>query len=384
MRKVAIVATAILAGTGVAVTLRVADEAARPATAAEKPAPAPTPPGVPVTAGVVAAADVPIFLSAIGTVQAYNTVTIKSRVDGQVMAVHFTEGQEVKAGDPLVQIDPRSYQVTLEQVRAAKAKDEALLLSAEADLTRSSQLIGSGYRTVQAYDQQRAVVGQLQAAIKGGEALINMAQLNLGYADIRAPIAGRLGARLVDAGNLVRATDASGLVTITQVKPIYVNFTVAQTHLDAIREENAKEPLIVRAFSGTGNRLLAEGKLTMIDNVIEQASGTIRLKATFTNDDERLWPGSFVNVRLVLSTRMAAPTVPSQTVQQGATGHYVYVIKADNTVERRTVEVAAIQDGVAVLAKGLAAGEKIVIEGQYRLTNGARVKISGPSPGASS
>jgi len=351
-------------------------QGASPAAAPHTPAPPPAATGVPVIAGTVQAADMPVFLNAIGTVQAYNMVTVKSRVDGQVMQTQFTEGQEVKAGAPLFQIDPRPYQALLDQALAAKEKDEAQMASAKSDLDRSGALVGQGYRAVQTYDQQKASVQQLQAAIKGDEAQINTARLNLGYTEIRAPIEGRLGARLVDAGNLVRASDAAGLVTITQVKPIFVNFTVAQDNLDKIRGEQAKTPLVVRAFSGDNKTQLAEGKLTLIDNAIDQATGTIRLKATFANADERLWPGEFVNVRLILSTRPGVATVPAQTVQDGPTGQYAYVIKGDDTVERRPVEVATVQDGMAVIAKGLQPGERVVVEGQYRLTNGGRVKIA--------
>jgi multidrug efflux system membrane fusion protein len=310
-------------------------------------------------------------------------VTIKSRVDGQIVEVAFTEGQEVPAGTPLLKIDPRPYEAALDQALSLKEKDEASLVSAKADMERSAALIAPGYRAVQTYDQQKAAVAQLQAAIKGDEAQIATAKLNLGYTDIRTPIEGRLGARLVDVGNLVRATDAAGLVTITQLRPIFVTFTVPQDNLDRIRQAQAKGPLVVRAFGGDNKEQLAEGKLTLIDNAIDQATGTIRLKATFTNQDERLWPGAFVNVRLILQTRQGVPTVPAQTVQDGPTGRYAYVIKDDNTVERRPVEVAAIQDGIAVITKGLSLGDKVVVEGQYRLTQGARVRVSTPSAGAS-
>jgi multidrug efflux system membrane fusion protein len=380
MRKGAVAAFAALAISVAAAWLFEPLAPTAPAGAAEPPPS--VGPGVPVTAGTVAVADVPVFLNAIGAVQAFNMVTIKSRVDGQIMQVAFTEGQTVKAGAALLQIDPRPFQAALEQAQAAKQKDEAQLASAQSDLTRSGTLVGSGYRAVQTYDQQKAAVGQLQAAIRGDEAQINTARLNLGYADIRSPIDGRLGARLVDSGNMVRASDATGLVTITQLKPIFVSFTLAQDNIDDIREHQAKAPLVVRAYSGDGKTLLGEGKLTLIDNVIDQTTGTIRLKATFANDDERLWPGRFVNVRVVLRVRKEVPTVPAQTVQDGPTGHYAYVIKSDDTVERREVEVAAVQDGIAVVTKGLAPGDKVVVEGQYRLTQGARVRIAAPPAAA--
>src|SRR5271169_101814 len=336
-------------------------------------------PSIPVTAGTVVAKDVPVFLNGIGTVQAYNMVTVKTRVDGQIVKVDFKEGQEVKEGDPLFQIDPRPYQASLEQAQAAKQKDEAQLAGAKLDLERYSKLLGTGYQTRQSYDQQTAMVAQLQAAIKGDQAQIDNAELNLGYADIQSPIDGRLGARLVDKGNLVHANDNTPLVMITEVKPIFVSFTLPQDDFDDLREGQNKEPLGVYAYSGDGKKQLAEGKLTLIDNAIDQATGTIHLKARFDNEDERLWPGEFVSLRVVLSTRRDVATVPSQTVQDGPDGHYAYVIKPDNTVERRAVEVASIQDGIAVVTKGLAAGERVVVDGQYRLTNGARVNPQAPS-----
>ncbi|HTV44888.1 MAG TPA: efflux RND transporter periplasmic adaptor subunit [Stellaceae bacterium] len=339
----------------------------------------PPAPGVPVTAGVVRAADVPVLLNGIGTVQAYNMVAVKSRVDGQIVKVDFKEGQEVKQGDPLFQIDPRPYQAALEQAQAAKQKDEAQLAGAKLDLERYSKLLGTGYQTRQSYDQQTALVGQLEAAIKGDEAQIDTAQLNLGYADIRAPIDGRLGARLVDIGNLVRATDNTTLVTIDEIKPIFVSFTLPQETLDQIRESQQKGPLVVRAYSGENKALLSQGKLTLIDNTIDQATGTIHLKARFDNEDERLWPGEFVNVGVILRMRRDVPTVPAQTVDEGPDGRFVYVIKPDDTVERRAVEVAATQDGVAVVTKGLKPGERIVVTGQFRLINGSRVKVM-PAP----
>jgi multidrug efflux system membrane fusion protein len=340
--------------------------------------------GIPVTAGTVAAQDVPVFLHGIGTVQAYNSVAVKSRVDGQIVKIDFKEGQEVQQGDPLIQIDPRPYQAQLEQAQATKQKDEAQLAGAKLDLARYEKLLGTGYQTRQSYDNQTALVAQLQAAIKGDEAQISTAKLNLSYADIRSPIDGRLGAKLVDIGNLVHASDNTPLVTITEVKPIFVSFTLPQETLDDVRENSKKAPLVVYAYSGDGKKQLAEGKLTLIDNAIDQATGTIHLKARFDNDEERLWPGEFVSLRVVLSTRHNVATVPAQTVQSGPNGHYAYTIKPDNTVERRAVEVASIQDGIAVVTKGLTPGERVVVDGQYRLTDGARVNpaASSNSPGA--
>ena len=346
-----------------------------PQAAAQGPAP-----GIPVTAGTVAVEDVPVFLHGIGTVQAYNSVAIKSRVDGQIVQVAFKEGQNVKEGDLLFQIDPRGYQAALEQAQAAKQKDEANLVGAQADLERYEKLLTPGWQTRQSYDQQKAQVAQLQAAIKGDEAQINTAKINLGYTDIRSPIDGRLGARLVDKGNIVHANDNTALVMITELKPIFVSFTLPQETLDDVHEQNKQAPLLVRAYNGDGKKQLADGKLTLIDNMIDQSTGTIHLKARFDNDDERLWPGEFVSLRVILSTRRGVATVPQQTVQQGPNGHYAYVIKPDNTVERRAVEVASIQDGTAVITKGLAANERVVVDGQFRLTEGARVNPTTAAP----
>ena len=377
MIRRAVGGAAFLAVVVMVVIWRLSSGTEAPNAAAQTPAP-----GIPVTAGTVAAQNVPVFLQGIGTVQAYNMVAVKSRVDGQIVKVDFKEGQDIKAGDSLFQIDPRPFQAALEQAQAAKQKDEAQLTGAQLDLDRYEKLIGSGWQTRQSYDQQKAQVGQLQAAIKGDEAQINTAKLNLSYSDIRSPIDGRLGARLVDKGNLVHANDNTALVTISEVKPIFVSFTLPQETLDDIRENQNKAPLVVLAYNGDGTKQLAEGKLTMIDNAVDQATGTIRLKARFDNDEERLWPGAFVSARVILSVRKDVATVPSQTVQQGPNGHYAYVIKPDDTVERRAVDVASIQDGIAVITKGLSSGERVVVDGQYRLTNGARVKISAPQTGA--
>jgi len=347
-------------------------------------APPPAVPGIPVTGGVVEAKDVPVFVNGIGTVQAFNMVQIKSRVDGQLVAVNFTEGQEVRAGDQLVQIDPRSYKAALDQATANLEKDQANLANAQLNLNRDAQIIKNNLAvSQQQYDTDKTAVAMSQGSVDSDKAQVELARVNLDYTSITAPIDGRLGARLVDVGNIVHASDPNPLVTITQLKPIFVSFTLAQENLDAIRDAKAKGPLEVKAFSGDNNRELSTGRLTLVDNAIDQSTGTIHLKATFANDDERLWPGEFVNLRLILSIRKDAPTVPQQTVQVGPNGYYVYVIKADNTVERRPVDVASMQDGMAVIEKGLAPGEKVVVDGQYRLTDGARVRLTNPQPGAS-
>jgi len=338
------------------------------------------PPGIPVAVGIARKKDMPVYVRGIGTVQAYKMVTIKSRVDGQIMKVAFEEGQEVKAGDALFQIDPRPFQAALDQATASKQRSEAQLIGAEADLERYGKLIGSGYQSRQSFDQQKAIADALKGAIAGDQAAIDTAKLNLGYADIRAPIDGRTGSRQVDPGNLVQVSQNTALVTITQIRPIFVNFTVPQDQTDRIRTNQASAPLEVIAYSSDEKTELGRGKLTLIENQIDAATGTLRLKGTFANADERLWPGEFVNVRLVLSTRKDAVTVTQRAVMQGASDSFVYVVQADNTVERRTVAVAAVQDGVAVIEKGLDTGDKVVVDGQYRLTNGARIRIDTPKP----
>ncbi|HUC69458.1 MAG TPA: efflux RND transporter periplasmic adaptor subunit [Stellaceae bacterium] len=379
MRKslVAIAAGAAFVAGGVGLWL--SDGGPAPGAVAQAPA---GPPPVPVTVGMVTAKDLPLTLSGIGTVQAYNSVIIKSRVDGQIVGVDFTEGQEVEAGALLFQIDPRPYAAALALAQATKAKDEAQLASAQADLGRYSKLLAQGYQTPQSYDQQKALVGQLKASIAGDEAQIDTAKINLGYTEIRAPISGRLGARRIDIGNLVHATDNTALVTIAQVRPIFVSFTLPQQSFDDIRRQQAKAPLVVDAMSSENDQQLAQGKLTLIDNDIDTTTGTIHLKAQFANEDERLWPGEFVNVRVGLGVRPGVPTVPAETVQQGPDGYIVYVVKPGNTVERRDVQVAAIENGFAAVTKGLQPGERVVVSGQYRLTNGSRIAPSAPDQSA--
>jgi multidrug efflux system membrane fusion protein len=337
------------------------------------------PAGIPVTVAVAEAKDVPVYIRGLGTVQAYKTVSVKTRVDGQIVKVDFHEGEDVKEGDLLFQIDPRPYQAALDRAAAAKQRDEAQLEGAQLDLERYGKLIGSGYQSRQSYDQQKATVDGLKAAISGDQAAIDTAKLNLVYAEVRAPIDGRTGQRLVDLGNLVQTSQNTTLVSITQIKPIFVNFTVPQYANHNLRKTQAKEALTAYAYSADDTYKLAEGKVTLVDNQIDTATGTLRLKATYENKDEQLWPGQFVSVRLQLATRKDAITVPQRAVMQGANGPYGYIVKADNTVERRQFEVAANQDGIAVITKGVALGEKVVADGQYRLTDGARVRVDKPT-----
>ena len=335
---------------------------------------------IPVTQGKVVAKDMPIFVSGIGTVQAFNTVTIKSRVDGQITQVNFTEGQEVKTGDPLFQIDPRPYQASLEQAQANLQKDQSQLKGAQLDLDRFAKLVVPGFQTRQSYDDQKATVGQLEGATKADQALIDSSQLNLDYADIRSPIAGRTGARQVDLGNFVQASQATNLVTVTQMKPIFVTFTIPQETLDEIKTNQANGQLTVTAYASDDKTVLAQGKLTLINNQVDTTTGTVQLKATFDNNDERLWPGEFVNTRVIVSVRKDALTVPATTIMQGPNGAYAYTIKPDNTVQRQDVQVAATQDGLAVIEKGLSNNDTVVVSGQYRLTKGSKVKSDQQPP----
>src|SRR5215471_301627 len=336
------------------------------------------PPPIPVTFGEATTEPVPVLVAGLGTVQDYKNVAVKTRVDGQITDVFFTEGQDVKAGDLLFQIDPRPFQAALAQAQANKRKDEAQLEAAQLVLNRYAKLLASRTQTQEVYDNQKATVGQLQAAVAADQATTDMAKLNLDYAQIRSPIDGRTGARLVDPGNIVQASQNTPLVTIAQIKPVFVSFTVPQEFVDQIRQNEAKQQLDVIAYASDDKTQLSEGKLTLIDNLIDVATGTVRLKATFGNADERLWPGEFVNARLILSTRQDAVTVPAQTVLQGPDGAYVYAIKPDETVERRSVVVAATQDGRAVIQEGLNAGDRVVVDGQYRLTDGAKIAPTGP------
>ena len=335
---------------------------------------APTP-AVPVTVGTVERKDVPVIVRGIGTVQAYKTVAVKTRVDGQIVKVAFEEGQFVRTGDLLFQIDPAPFQAALDHADAAKRRDEAQLAGAKLDLERYGKLLGPGFQSRQSFDQQQATVEALTATVSLDQAAIDTAKVNLNYTEIRAPIDGRTGQRLVDLGNIVTAAQPATLVNITQLKPIFVNFTVPQDVTDEVRRHQAQGPLAVEAFASDDRSRLSVGKLTLVDNQIDTTTGTLHLKATFDNADERLWPGEFVNARLVVTVRKGAITVPQRAIMQGPEGPYAYIVKPDNTVQRQAVDVEETQDGLAVVSKGLAGIEKVVLDGQYRLTEGARVKI---------
>ena len=333
---------------------------------------------IPVTTAAAEKKDVPLYVRGIGTVQAYNQAVIKTRVDGAIVKVSFQEGQDVKAGDPLFQVDPRPFQATLDQASANRARNQAQLTGAQLDLTRYIATSKLGYEPIQLRDEQRARVDALKASIVADDAAIQTARLNLDYSDIRAPFDGRTGTRLVDIGNLVQASQATSLVSITQIKPIFVALTVPQDVNDQVRINQAAGALVVVAYSSSDAEL-ARGVLSVIDNQIDTATGTLRLKATFENADERLWPGQFVNVRVLLATRRDVVTVPQRALMQSSAGYFCYVVKADGTAERRAIEIGDVQDGIAVIGRGVDAGESVVIAGQFRLTDGARVQGEPPA-----
>jgi multidrug efflux system membrane fusion protein len=330
-----------------------------------------TPP-VPVVVGNVTSEDFPVTYDGIGTVQAFNTVIIRARVDGTLQEVRFKEGQDVKAGDVLAVIDPRPFQAALDQAVANKAKDEAQLANAKLDLKRFVDL--RDFASKQSVDTQGTMVAQLQAAVKSDEAMIENATVQLGYTTITSPINGRTGVRLVDAGNMIHAAEGAALLVVTQVEPIFVTFTLPQDTLDAIAAAQAKGSVFVEAHERDAETLLATGQLSVIDNQIDTTTGTIRLKATFANKDRRLWPGAFVNVRVVTQVIHDATVVPSQAVQRGPTDLFVYVVKPDRSVEMRPITAAGTEAGMTHIEKGLAAGETIVLDGQYKLQPGTKVE----------
>lgn len=344
-------------------------------------------PPAPVVVALVKTATVPVTLSVIGAVQAYSTVAIKSQVDGQVGEVHFREGQAVKKGDLLFTIDPRTYEAALRQAEANLARNKALLVKARADLTRSAALVQKDFTSRSTYDQAVANVAALEAAIKADEASIIQAALRVEYTRITAPIDGRVGSILVNPGNLVRANDtnaqSSALVVLNQVRPIYVQFSVPESHLAEIRTRLSAGKIAVKAAIPQDTRPPAAGTLTFVNNAVDSATGTILLKATYANDDERLTPGQFVNVTVELAVIAEAVVVPPTAVQIGQRGNYVFVVKADNTAELRLVKTGVRTETEVVIEDGLALGERVVIDGQLRLRPGTRVTIrpaGGPAP----
>jgi multidrug efflux system membrane fusion protein len=335
------------------------------------------PPTAPIVAGVVAQHDVPIYLSGVGTVIAYNTDIVRAQIQGQIISINFTEGQTVHAGDLLAQIDPRPYQALIEQYTGNLERDQAQLKNAQANLTRYTTLGDKGWATPQLIETQQAQVGELQAAIKTDQALIDAAKVQLSYTRLTSPIDGVAGIRQIDVGNIISPSSANGLVVVTQLHPISLIFTLPETVLPQIQQQQQKikTPLAVLAYNQDDTTLLDQGVLGLVNNEILQTTGSIQLKANFPNTSNKLWPGELVNARLLLDTRHNGLTVPAAVVQQGSKGPYAYVVNHDNTVSIRPIKVAQISDGQALIDSGLKANEQVVVDGQYKLQPGTHVTL---------
>jgi multidrug efflux system membrane fusion protein len=330
---------------------------------------------VPVTAGVVVQKAVPVQIRAIGNVEAYSTVGIKSQIGGLLMRVHFREGQDVNKGDLLFTIDPRPYEAALKQAEANLARDNAQLENAREEARRYAELVKKGYVAQEQYDQIRTNAAALEATANADKAAVENAQLQLKYCYIYSPLTGRTGSLISYEGNLIKATADTSMVVINQIQPIYVTFSVPERSLAEIKKYMAIERVKVEAVIGKDDSRPVQGVLTFVDNAVDMTTGTIKLKATFSNQEKRLWPGLFVSVAVTLTTQPDAIVVPSQAIQTGQTGQYVFVIKDDLTVESRPVTGTRSLDGETVVEKGLKAGEKVVTDGQLRLIPGARVEI---------
>lgn len=329
---------------------------------------------VPVTVATVARQDLPVYLTGLGTVTAYNTDTIQTRVDGEVMKVFFREGQHVNSGQLLVQIDPRPYQVQLDQAQGQLAKDQAQLHDVLLDQARDKTLLADGVIPRQQYDTQNALVGQVQGAIVADKAQIGNAQLNLTYCQITAPISGKVGLRLVDPGNIVHAASTTGLLVITQMEPIAVIFTLPEEQITPVLQGLRRgQSFRVQAYDRAGQRLIATGTLLATDNLIDQTTGTLRLKAVFSNRDEMLFPNEFVNVRIETEVLRNAVIIPAAALQSGSRGNYVFVVKTDNTVALEPVQTSLTQGNSVVVSSGVQPGETVVTDGQDKLRNGSHV-----------
>jgi len=332
------------------------------------------PAAVPVKIASVEKADFPVYLGGLGTVQGFNTVVVRTRVDGQIDTIAFTEGQIVKEGDLLAQIDPRPFQAALDQAKAKKAQDEANLANANLDLQRFTKL--GEFATRQQTDTQRSTVQQLNAQIAADDAAISNAQTQLAYTTIKAPISGRVGFRQVDQGNIVNAATQTGIVTIAQIEPIAVIFTAPEQNLVDINQSLTEHPLKVIALTTDGKRVLSEGTLAVINNQVDTTSGTIRLKAVFDNKDHVLWPGLSVSTRLLVTTLKDSTVIPDDAVQHGADGLYAFAVGADNKAELKKIKVGPSMDGRTVIEDGLSAGERVIVAGQYKVQPGVLVATS--------
>jgi multidrug efflux system membrane fusion protein len=344
----------------------------KPADAAARAAP----PAIAVDTAAVGHTDVPIYLQGLGTVQAFYTVTVTARVDGELQKIAFTEGQQVRKGDLLAQIDPRPNQAAYDQALAAKAKDAAQLANAKLDLERYTLLQPQDLASKQTVDTARAMVDQLTAQLQVDQAVIDNARTQLEYTRITSPINGRTGIRLIDPGNIVHGANATGIVVVTQVQPISVIFTLPEEDLSVIGAALAAGAVKVTTLSRDGNTELDQGTLSLVDNEIDQTTGTAKLKATFANERNTLWPGQYVNARVLVSTERDALTLPTAAVQLGPNGPFTYVIKADSTVEVRPLKIGAESGGMTVIKEGLALNERVVTSNQYRLQSGAHVRAN--------
>ena len=344
----------------------------KPADAAGRAAPQP----IAVDTAAVSHADVPIYLQGLGTVQAFYTVTVTARVDGELQKIAFTEGQTVRKGDLLAQIDPRPNQAAYDQAVATKAKDASLLANAKRDYDRYTLLQPQNLASKQTVDTARALVDQLTAQLQVDQAIIDNARTQLDYTRITSPINGRTGIRLIDPGNIVHAAGTTGIVVVTQVQPISVVFTLPEEQLSAVGAALATGPVPVTTLSRDGSTVLDQGTLTLIDNEIDQTTGTARLKATFNNANNTLWPGQYVNARVLIRTEHNALTLPTAAVQLGPNGPFTYVVKNDSTVEVRPLKIGAESGGMTVVTDGLAFNERVVTSNQYRLQPGAHIRAN--------
>ena len=335
---------------------------------------------VPVTVALTTKQDLPIYLTGLGTVQASFTVGIRPQVDGKLEQVLFKEGEQVRKGAVLAKIDPRLYQASLEQAKARKAQDEAMLVSAQKDLVRSRTLVDKNFQTQQVVDQQQAKVEQLIASIDADKAAIDTAQTNLDYTSVVAPSDGRMGVRMIDPGNIVHASDSQPIATLTLTKPAAVMFTMSARSLNDVRDAMARGPVEIVAFSQDNKRELAKGTLLLIDNIVDQASATMRLKAMFPNEHDELWPGDFVNARLSLETRRDVLTVPSIAIQRGPDGIFAWVVDEKDVARPRTITSGPSTGDRTIITSGLSEGERVVINGQYKLRPDAKVTVTMPEP----
>jgi membrane fusion protein, multidrug efflux system len=345
-----------------------------------KTEPAKKPP-VPVTAAAVIQKSVPVQISAIGNVEAYSTVSVKSQIGGELIRVHFKEGQDVKKGDLLFTIDPRPYEAALKQAEANLAKDAAQLENAREDVRRYAELVKKGYVAQQQYDQVRTNAAAFEATVNADKAFVENARLQLKYCFIYAPVTGRTGNLMANQGNLIKANADTSMIVINQIQPIYVTFSVPEQNLSEIKKYIATGNLKIEAFLSKEDMKPEQGVLTFIDNAVDLATGTIKLKGTFANTGKKLWPGQFVTAILTLTSQPNALVVPSQSVQSGQKGQYVFIIKNDLTIEDRPVNVGMTLNTETVIEKGLQSGEKVVTDGQLRLVPGAKVQIKDKAEG---